>query len=649
MSQSKTEPHIVATLPLRDFPVWAVLERRLFDLLEDAWRLFDATYCEPDGSLTYAGRMFDRDGVDDFYEPFFSWPVLYRLGGSRELLEAAKKHWIGITAQMTRFGFVKDEYELGYDWFHQGESLIFFYALCAADPDDACFRERAERFAGMYLGDSELGNYDPVKRMIVAPHNGSGGPRWGVGAAWNEYRADQTGMKPYGLPLRDIEEIKTWDDLAIDANAAAMGQAMQERMGRGDTAVNLAATSLVTNAWLYSNDPAYAFWVREYVGAWRERAAANTDPNAVGLIPDNVGPSGTVGELHNGRWYGGHYGWTWPHGLHSVEPPALIAAMNDYLISGDAGALELARIPLRLVLEKGVYTRQGTSPASSGAGSRPESDVLLVPYRIDDSGWFDFQPLQIIFPLWLWWLTGAAEDAALLAGAEQGAGDKPLRWSQGKEEQGHEAAWLRFLAGANPDWPVQALQLALAQVTRRISLIKAQPHGPLDDDIHWWQRLNPVVVEILLQLTTGSPPALYNGGLQFARVLFGDAKLGRPGLPPDVAALVDEVADAVCVRLVNLSPTAEQELIIQAGAFGEDRIDRIEFDEVVGDEYPGAATDYDIPQVVGGTRTTECTGSSRLSVTLPPLTQLRLRLHVTRRAFTPSHTSFAPSSYEDRS
>ena len=49
------------------------------------------------------------------------------------------------------------------------------------------------------------------------------------------------------------------------------------------------------------------------------------------------------------------------------------------------------------------------------------------------------------------------------------------------------------------------------------------------------------MVEVLLQLTTGSPPALYNGGLQFARLLYGDARRGRPGLPPDVAALVTDI------------------------------------------------------------------------------------------------------------
>ncbi|WP_431279572.1 hypothetical protein [Leifsonia poae] len=120
MNDENQIPRIAATVPARETPRWAVLQRRLFDMLDGAWREFAATYCEPDGRLKYAGRMFHRDGVDDFYEPFFNWPVLYRLGGSADLLPAVKHHWAGVTAQMTEFGFVKDEYELGYDWFHQG-------------------------------------------------------------------------------------------------------------------------------------------------------------------------------------------------------------------------------------------------------------------------------------------------------------------------------------------------------------------------------------------------------------------------------------------------------------------------------------------------------------------------------------------------
>lgn len=636
-----TEPRITASTPLRETPVWAVLERRLFDLLDGAWREFEQTFCGPDGRLTYEGRMHHRDGVDDFYEPFFNWPVLYRLGGADDLLPAAKKHWDGVTAQMTEFGFVKDEYELGYDWFHQGESMIFFYAICAADPDDADFRERALRFAALYA-DPASGNYDPAARIIVAPHTGSGGPRPGLGTEWIEYSAEQTGMKPYGLPLGDLDGINEWDDLAEGNNARRMGDAMQDRLGRGDTAINLASTSLVTNAWLYDNDPALADWVVEYTGAWRERAAGNG-----GLIPDNVGPSGEVGELHGGRWFGGHYGWAWPHGLPSVEMGAIIAATNETIITGQTGGLDIARVPLDTVIAEGFVTTGAAAAEKMGwgwvqkVGVDPDAAIQLVPYRHGSEGWFDFNPVQLSYPVWLWWLTSDAADLRRLAEveAESGFDWTVTRWFHDKEEQGHEAPWISYLLGRNPGYPVDALELALGQVARRLGMMRATPFGPPDDDIHWWQRLNPVVTEVLTQLTTGAPPALYNGGLALARVVYGDALRGRPGLPAEVAALVREVDGAgIRLELVNLSADEVREVVVQAGAFGEDRIDRVVFDSAGGD-YPGSPGSYLVPDADSARESAE-PGTARLTVALPPLTRISMRLDITRRAFTAAHRTF---------
>jgi len=645
MSSLRPSLDVVASIPLIEAPVWAVLQRKLFALLDDAWREFEATYCAPDGSLVYAGPMHDRDGVDDFYEPFFNWPVLYRLGGSSDLLAAAKHHWEGVTGQMTDFGFVKDEYELGYDWFHQGESMIFFYALCAADPDDAAFRERAERFARLYLPGSA--NYDEASRMIVAPHTGSGGPRWGLGEDWREYRATMDGMRPYGLPLQDLPGIRTWDDLAEGDNAARMGQAMIERMGRGDTAVNLAATSLVTNAWLYSHDPALAGWVVDYVDAWRERAAANG-----GLIPDNVGPSGLVGELHGGAWYGGHYGWQWPHGLHSVEAGAAIGALNHVIVTGGTAALDLAREPLDTVLARARVLDAATAGLdprwAQKVGLAEGAAVRLIPWRHGPEGWFDWAPPPLNYPVWLWWVSRSAEDLARLDELEAGAA---FDWTatvlfHDKEEQGHEAPWFTYLRGRNPSYPVDALELALAQVARRLALMRATPHGPSDDDIHWWQRLNPVVTEVLTQLTTGAPPALYNGGLGQASVLYGDADLGRPGLPEDVAALVTTIDETgVELELVNLGSSAVRRVVVQAGAFGEDRIDGVHSTSAEGG-FPGSPLEYGIPSP-GTTTVDEPAGSARITVTLPPLTRVALRLDITRRAYVAHHASFAHHQQEN--
>jgi hypothetical protein len=546
---------------------------------------------------------------------------------------------------MTEFGFVRDEYELGYDWFHQGESLNFFYSICAADPDDAEFRERAKRFARLYT-DPASGNYAPDRRMIVAPHTGSGGARPGLGTEWIEYSASQTGMKPYGLPLDDLDGIAEWDDLAAGDNARRMGDAMQDRLGRGDTAVNLAATSLVTNAWLYDHDSDLSEWVLGYVAAWRERAAANG-----GLLPDNVGPAGRVGELHSGNWFGGHYGWAWPHGLSSVEMAALIAAVNETIVTGETTGLDLARVPLDTVVAEGELTTGAAAAEKMGwgwvqkMGVEPDATLQLVPYRRNGSGWFDFNPVQLVYPEWLWWLTTGPADLGRLEAIEATSGFdwRTIGWFHDKEEQGHEAPWLSYLFGRNPGYPEAALELALGQVTRRIAMVRETPHGPADDDIHWWQRLNPVVTEVLTQLTTGAPPALYNGGLTLARIVFGDSVNGRPGLPADVAALVTEVdADGVRVEIVNLDGSDTRAVVLQAGALGEDRIDRAIFVEATAG-YPSEAHGYLIPSPTVGRREVPV-DDNRIMLTLPPLSRITLRLSITRRAYRAAHRSFARSN-----
>src|SRR6202012_1760197 len=94
-------------------------------------------------------------------------------------------------------------------------------------------------------------------------------------------------------------------------------------------------------------------------------------------------------------------------------------------------------------------------------------------------------------------------------------------------------------------------------------------------DIHLWQQVNPVTTEVLSQLTLGAPQMLYNGGLMQARVRYFDLDRRRPGLPPQVAALVSRVdpADTV-VDLVNLAGTAAATVLVQAGAFAESEITR---------------------------------------------------------------------------
>jgi hypothetical protein len=566
-----------------------MLERFLLDLLGDAARHYLSCYTGPDGELVFRDRLLGRDGVDDFYESFYQLPILYLLGGDADLLELSHRQWNAVTRQLSRLGMLEDEFERGFDWFHQGEAQLFFYNLCLADPENPVVVERARRFAALYASPNSP-NYDREANIIRAPHSGSGGPRWGffddaIRFPWSEVVADD--LAPYGLPFDDVEGIHSFDDLRDPAMALRMGEVMEHRLGRGDVAVNLASTALVANAYLLTGEESFREWIRTYLRGWRERAAANG-----GLLPDNVGPGGDVGELTGGRWYGGLYGWTWPHGLYSVGMAAAVAGTTAALLDGDGSALELTRAAVDAVLALGRHVScreiDGTLTSLLERAIVPLGDeVLVVPYRRSDDGWFDFNPAPAFLMTAIWASSLDVRDERRLEHLRETEG---TNWStvvpfRGKEDNGHERPWLSFLAGLNPDYPEAALRAACEQVYERLEKIADDESDMTRDasgswlDIHHWQTHNPLTVEALLQLTMGTPAPLYNGGLLHAPIRYFDVAARRPGLPASVAALVTGVSSAsVSLELHNLSAGAPRELLVQAGSFAEHTFTSVRID-----------------------------------------------------------------------
>ncbi|WP_427884687.1 hypothetical protein ACQHIV_21075 [Kribbella sp. GL6] len=610
-----------ATRRIRTAPAWATLERELFAQQDRAWRVFADRCTEGDGRLVFRDRLGvgldGRDGVDDFYEPFFNWPTLYLLGGSSDLLDASLRHWRGVTNQLTEMGMLVDGYERGYDWFHQGESMVLFYALCLALPEDTELKQLAARFADLYLPGGP--NYDAEHRVIRAPHNGAAGPRWGF-IDGEKYFPWSLPLRPYGLPL-DWIGVSSFDELVDDpSRAREYGQVMWDRMGRGDVLANLASTGLATNAYLYGGDTAYKDWVLEYVGAWQERLAGRD------VIPDNAGLHGEVGEHLDGRWYGGHYGWAWPHGIESVGSSAIVGAVNATLLSGDRGYLDLARNPLDAVLKQAEYrglADMGTLTKRWLKHLDPERPTLTIPQRYNDSGWFDYNVMPTQLPIALWHFSRAAGDAERIELLREGS---DWDWNtvhdqRNKDEGGHEEPWYEFLAARNPDFPERMLRSALAISAARLETIENDPIdpavGPDAPDIHHWQNINPVVTEALLQLTTGSPQILYNGGLTQLHLRYFDTVAHRPGLPEDVAALVSDIdPDHTVVDLVNLG-TTPRSLLIQAGSFNEHTLQTV-------------AVDTTQPTPIHG---------ERLRVDLPPQSEVRLTLTMSMHIRQPTNQS----------
>jgi hypothetical protein len=628
-------PVIRASVPLLEPPGWAIAQRQLFTLLDHAWRQFEHDFTGPDGRLAYGGRLTSRDGVDDFYETFFNWPQLYLLGGADDLLTAAERHWEGVTRQLTELGMLHDEYERGYDWFHQSESLLLFYFLCMAAPDR--WTGRALRFADLYV-DPAYGNYDPTHRIIRRPHNGSDPTRVGLfdGAAYPWLAAE---ARMYGFPLDWLPSTRSGEP----GPDPRLGEQMRRRMGVGDTAVNLAASSLVRNALMLTGDARYRDWIAEYVGAWRERAAANG-----GVLPDNVAPDGTVGGLLAGRWYGGHYGWSWPHGWYAIGPAATAGALAAATATGDDSFLDMIRSTVDEIVARGkvmAFTEADSSLQSrwlAQLGDQIHTPTLHVPFRYADQGWFDYNPMPLSVPLALWHHTGSAADRERIERLRTADGHdwRDVRAFRGKEEAGHEEPWFAFLAGDHPGYPERILAAAAAQVRHRLARMdRHRGQDVAEADIHLWQQSNPVVTEALVQLTWGGPQVSYNGGLQQARVRYYDAQARRPGLPPAVAALVRSIdPEATVVELINLDPWSARSVVVQAGAFAEDTI-RIAGHTVCTDpSWIGDLYDYGHGEPAVLSAITRVDGPW-LRVDLPRSTQVLLTLRLDLRTRTPTYST----------
>jgi hypothetical protein len=634
---------IVATQPSLEPPLWAVLEREVFTRLNAAITPYLDRYTLANGHLRWGGtaEQHGRDDIDDFYEAFYNWPLLYLLGGDDRLLALSHRQWEAITEQLTGLGLLEREFERGADHFHQGESLLYFYFLCLADPDNQQLQQRTERFANFYTGADPLAdNYDPLHQIIRAPHNGSLGPRWGytdgdpsqIVLGWHD------GMEQFGLPFADIAGAESWAAMQTPAGAAAMGAAMQQRFGRGDVSTNLMVTSLVANAYLLTGKTQYQAWVLQYVGAWQQRAANNQ-----GFLPDNVGPNGIVGEDFGGRWYGGLYGWQWPHGFYNVGMSATIAASNAYLLSGQDQYLDLARWQLDGLLALADAASAGSSAAAdTPADTQAEPAPVRVPYRINDGGWFDWQRLPPLLPTALWNISMQPADAARLARLRR-SDWRQIEQRRGKEDAGHEGQWLEYLAGRLPHYPETILRQALGHLARRLALIAADQTDleHLGDKnvhlyVHLWQQMNPVTTEALVQLTLGGPQHVYNGGLLHARVRYFDALRQRPGLPADVAALVSRLeADHTTLTLVNLSPQAERQVLLQAGVFGEHGWGTVRYQERVS-EYPGPLWAASAPPLAFSQQSL-LVDAAHLLVILPPASEITLELETHRALHRPSY------------
>ena len=214
------------------------------------------------------------------------------------------------------------------------------------------------------------------------------------------------------------------------------------------------------------------------------------------------------------------------------------------------------------------------------------------------------------------WMNGGGDDW----------NDIPLTGDRGGART--EFSRFQYYDGKNPDWPVQTMSADYEQVAgyieamerdtrtvqadhRRQQLASQPRHrqGPHPD--HYGARPR--------RSTTAASSAPPSGTSTPAS--------SRPGLPPNVAALVDELsADKVSIRLVNTSSNDTRSLIVQAGAFGEHSFTDVSFDETTY-SYDPASTPASalVPSRPPSCASTTVNGK-HFTVELPPMTSVPARM-----------------------
>jgi hypothetical protein len=565
LKASKIEPH----------PEWAIMQRHLMKTIEEAAPQYVKKFTQKDGT------PYGKGPYDDVYEMFFNWPEMYAMGGSEYIFETALKSYNAIT--LNNSAYVKDSIDYNHqlykefprkdDWFHISEGITLFYNLGLGDPKLSENVKRAKRFAGFYMNeDPEAQNFNTEYKTIKSIFTGSEGPATSSSAEYN-LRYGHTSLAPvldylepewHKKPERQKEIQKLYDQIIT----------------RTDVPVNLLATGLITNAYLYTGEEKYKKWVLDYVDAWMKRIAENG-----GLLPDNIGQTGKIGEYRNGQWWGGLYGWYGRYGVLMEYSALSVASECAYLLSGDSKYLDLLRSQINSIMQRAKFTKEGQ---------------MLVPFRYKKEGWYSYRPMMIQDLAHLWHASMDPEDwkkiEVLMTGnkfhplwdegiwGQNTLGEldtvvwkkaEPFNWNR-EESVGDrtfgltEHARLMYYAGKNPDWPLEVLKADYTEVMKRMNFMRNDPRNIYSiqkDDLY---PNNPVITKGLVQTTMGTPQTIYNGGLLRATVRYFDGDLQRPGLPQDVSALVNGLqANQTKLQLVNLNPVQTRKLIIQSGAFGE--------------------------------------------------------------------------------
>ncbi len=537
-------------------PAWALLERELLRFDSLACERFAAKYVDERGYLLHTPRWGTLDGPDDAIETFFNWTLLYALGGSDSVLEAYKKaqegHWKQYGEMRTRLtklaenGAYYKEFITQSDWFHTGEGMRAFMLLGLCEPTNARYIERMKRFAGLYMNeDPEAPNYDPERKLIKSIWTGSKGPMLHKATVY-DWVGDPVPGKFHLLHNAagrgKMLDLETWYPKMLAHCAEYLDSV-------GDNPLNLAATTLALNAYALTGETKYRDWIKDYVGAWKQRTEA-----CGGNIPSNVGLDGTPGGEYKGQWWKGTYGWNFTIFDGEIEK---IAHRNNFeagswpgfsaalLATGDQSYIDVLRRQMENIF----------------AHRKKAHGRLLVPRNYGDPRGYKYDGP----PQWYNYIQNPY--AARLT--------EIYLWSMDRRDlkRVDKTGWIGYLEGLDPGYPEKALSADLERVRKTLADIREDTTTPQTRLADYLLGMNPAETDALTNLMLGG----YFGGRIWtlhSRFRYFDPVRQRAGLPEDVAALVEKLgSDSATLTLVNVNPVDARTVIVQAGGYAEHRFD----------------------------------------------------------------------------
>jgi hypothetical protein len=287
----------------------------------------------------------------------------------------------------------------------------------------------------------------------------------------------------------------------------------------------------------------YRRWLLDYVDAWLARMEANG-----GVIPSNIGLDGTIGGAAGGKWYGGTYGWAFTVKVPQTgrmehrnrQARSFTGFMNAYLLTADDKYLDAWRNQADVI----------------NAQARTIDGRKMYPRMYGDDGWYGWTPEPY---------TENAQEIYYLS--------MQPRDRQRTSDNG----WLLFLEGKRPEYAETELRSDLNRVRQRVAAMREDASTPDTRLADNPMQYNPCSVESLIQLMLGGVHVTRNASVLHCRLRYFDPLARRPGLPDDVAALVERLAaDSVAVTLVNTNQLEPRTVSVQAGGYGEHRFTGVE-------------------------------------------------------------------------